>query len=539
MDQFFQQPPLFAHPLNDPLLKDCLGHWVDDISERELILKDLELFSERIVEEIEELGHLAESNPPEHIPYDAWGNRVDDVQVHPAWYELQDIAAEEGLIALGHDRKRQYGRLHQFSKLYLFHPSSAFFTCPLAMTDGAATLIEHHNCDELKHAFDHITSTDPLEFWTSGQWMTERSGGSDVGASETLAKNENGVWKLYGTKWFTSATTGEMAMTLARIVDDEGKITEGSRGLSLFYLELRDDQGNLQNIKVNRLKNKLGTKALPTAELELTGTPAILLGEEGKGVKNISSLFNITRIYNACTTVGAFRRLLSLAHDYADKRVAFARPLAQLPLHARLLQELEEEFSGCFLLTFFTIHLLGRSEFCKDQYSEGLLRLLTPVAKLYTAKVNINATTELIESFGGAGYIEDTGLPRWLRDAQVFPIWEGTTNVLALDTLRAIQREEAFQYFQQQLDQWSQGLSESSSKTFQETLDWLGLAWKKFFQSSPEELQYQARNFAFSLAHISIAFLAEELAQKTGSEHYKKIGQRFLKKSLADWDILF
>src|SRR6185369_9374815 len=149
---------------------------------------------------------------------------------------------------------------------YMFHPDSAWFTCPLAMTDGAARAIELYGDERLKdRALTRLLSRKPSEFWTSGQWMTEREGGSDVSRTATVAKKHKDGWRLHGAKWFTSSTTSPVALALARI---EGA-GEGSDALSLFYVELFDEAGRLRNIQVNRLKDKLGTHALPTAELTL------------------------------------------------------------------------------------------------------------------------------------------------------------------------------------------------------------------------------------------------------------------------------
>jgi hypothetical protein len=245
---------------------------------------------------------------------------------------------------------------------------------------------------------------------------------------------------LYGLKWFTSATTSQVAMTLARI---EGAPAGGS-GLSVFLVTLRDRDGSLRNIRVERLKDKLGTRALPTAELTLEGTPARLVGGPGEGIRKISTLFNITRVYNAVAAVAGMRRAIALATDYAKRRTAFGKPLIEHPLHVETLADLSLRFRACFLLAFRVAELLGKEECGEASETElQLLRLLTPVAKLYTAKQAVAVASEVLEAFGGAGYVEDTGIPRLLRDAQVLPIWEGTTNVLSLDTLRAIQKTDA------------------------------------------------------------------------------------------------
>ena len=271
--------------------------------------------------------------------------------------------------------------------------------------------------------------------WTAGQWMTERRGGSDVSGIETVAQPEGGRFRLYGEKWFTSATTSEIALTLARL--------EGSRELSLFLVRLRDGEGRLRQIRIDRLKDKLGTRALPTAEIVLEGTPADLIGGEGNGVRKIATVLNITRLYNACCAAGFMRRGLALARDYATRRRAFGRALSEQPLHVETLARLQVDFEASFHLVFFAVRLLGKDETgAATEQERKLLRLLTPLAKLFTAKQAVAVVSEILECFGGAGYVEDTGLPVLLRDSQVLTIWEGTTNVLSLDLLRVFRRDD-------------------------------------------------------------------------------------------------
>src|SRR5512146_644806 len=188
-------------------------------------------------------------NEPVLVQWDAWGNRIDRIEVTPLWREAERIAVEQGLVAIAYERKhRAFSRVHQFALAYLFAPSTDVYICPLAMTDGAGrALIASGNEDLIARALPHLTSRDPREFWTSGQWMTEATGGSDVGLSQTVARHESGTWRLYGRKWFTSATTSQMALTLAR---PEGN-PEGGRGLALFYVEVRDAQGHLNGIRVD------------------------------------------------------------------------------------------------------------------------------------------------------------------------------------------------------------------------------------------------------------------------------------------------
>lgn len=399
-----------------------------------------------IAPELDQLGAVAggelyslqladRENEPTLVQWDAWGNRVDRIEVTPLWRRAAQIAAQAGLIAIPYERAHgRYSRIHQFAAVYLFHPSSDVYTCPLAMTDGAArTLSASNNAQLIARAVPRLTSRDPDRAWTSGQWMTESTGGSDVGASLTRAeRDEQGQWRLYGKKWFTSAITSQMALTLARPAANG----PGGSGLAMFYVETHDDAGRLNGMRVERLKDKLGTRKVPTAELMLDGARAELVGDTRHGTRHIEPMLVVTRAWNSVTSVAFMRRALALARSYAGQRRAFGSMLDQLPLHVDTLAGLEAETRGAFLLAFELVELMGRQEVGElTDEQRALMRLLTPIAKLLTAKQAVAVVSECIEAFGGAGYVEDTGLPALLRDTQVLPIWEGTTNVLALDAL--------------------------------------------------------------------------------------------------------
>jgi len=448
MSDFFQSGPALGNQYDSDDLLHSFLRWRLPDAVRTDIEPELRHLGHRAATDLLDLADAAEAEPPRHVPYDAWGRRVDRIVTSDAWRALDRISAVEGIVAVAYERAHgELSRVDQLARLYLFHPSSAVYSCPLAMTDGAARFLEVHGDARTRPAFEHLTTRDPARFWTSGQWMTERTGGSDVSRTSTIARVVDGVrgeHRLYGAKWFTSATTSQMAMTLARI---EGA-PEGSRGLSVFLIELREPDGSLRGIRVDRLKDKLGTRALPTAELTLDGTPAQLVGGAGEGVRKIATLFNVTRVYNAVAAVSTMRRAIALARDYAERRVAFGKPLAEQPLHVETLAELEVEYRAGFHLAFHVGMLLGKDE-CKSASEEEvqLLRLLIPLAKLYTGKQAVAVASEVVEAFGGAGYVEDTGIPRLLRDAQVLAIWEGTTNVLSLDVLRVMEKTDALTLF--------------------------------------------------------------------------------------------
>ncbi|XP_035494933.2 acyl-CoA dehydrogenase family member 11-like [Scophthalmus maximus] len=440
---FFQERPVLKNPfLEDALLRGYLRRHLPQEAAR----SDLCAFGERVANEVDRWGRECELTPPQLIHFDPWGNRVDHIVTSPAWKRMKDLSAQEGLVAIGYERPfGEWSRVYQMSKLYIFSPSSGLFTCPLAMTDGAAKVLQSIGVSwPVDEAYSRLTTRRPEWFWTSGQWMTERQGGSDVASgTETVAvPQSDGSYKLHGFKWFTSATDADMTLTLARVQDRTGATTPGSRGLSLFYAEVsRDEGGRLRGIEVQRLKDKLGTRQMPTAELLLDGLPAHRLSDEGRGVASIANMLTITRIHNSISAAAAMRRVVQLARDYASRRTAFGKLLKDHPLHMQTLARMEVQTRGAFLLVMDVCRLLGREESgMATQFDRYLLRLLTPVVKLYTGKQAVAVVSEGLESFGGQGYIEDTGLPGLLRDAQVLSIWEGTTNVLSLDVLRCVAR---------------------------------------------------------------------------------------------------
>jgi alkylation response protein AidB-like acyl-CoA dehydrogenase len=425
---------------------------------------------------------------------------------------VQPIAAEEGLVATAYERK--YGalsRILQFALVHVIDPSTHVYSCPLAMTDGAAkTLSVSGNQALVDRALPRLTSRDPKKMWTSGQWMTERTGGSDVAISETVAKKDGDAFRLYGTKWFTSATTSEMTLTLAR---PEGNPPGGS-GLALFYLEVRGEDGALNGLQINRLKDKLGTRMVPTAEITLDGARAIPVVGTTSGIKNITPMLAVTRTWNAVGAICGMRRAIALARDYAQKRVAFGAPLADKPLHVDTLAAMQAEYEGAFHLAFRTIELLGREE-AKTISDEDakLLRLLTPLVKLTTGKQVVAVISEALESFGGAGYVEDTGLPRMLRDAQVLPIWEGTTNVLSLDVLRALGREASLDAIAREVHACVKGADASLAEPSRVAVDAVARAGEWIANAQTQGMaavEAGARRFAMTLGRsLELALLVK------------------------------
>ncbi|MCE7901197.1 MAG: acyl-CoA dehydrogenase [Gammaproteobacteria bacterium PRO9] len=524
---FIQQAPRPRHGIReDWLLRSYVRHRLPPA------------VRDAIAPELDELGRLAAGslwdfqcrdrlNVPVLTPFDPWGKRIDAIELTPLWREAEALAVKLGLTALPLERQHgSWSRVHQFLLVHLFHPVTDVYTCPLAMTDGAVrTLLASGNQTLIERAVPHLTSRDPAKFWTSGQWMTESTGGSDVGLSRTRAEKVDGIWRLYGKKWFTSAATSGMALTLARPAGNG----PGGRGLALFYLETRDADGELNGIRIERLKDKLGTRKVPTAELTLEGTVAHLVGADTGGTQAMAPMLRITRTWNSVCAASFLRFGLGLAEDFATRRVAFGAPLADQPLHRETLDDVDAESAAAFLVAFELVRLLGRDEGKELTMGEAaLLPLLTPMVKATTGKQVAAGVCEIIEAIGGAGYIEDTGISVLLRDGQVLPIWEGTTNVLSLDLLRQRELPEGLAALRERClkvvaDPLSKAAPEAAAivatavdasvAEIDAAIDWLTAV------TDPAERQRGARRCLLTLGRsLALALLAEHAVALAGSD---------------------
>jgi alkylation response protein AidB-like acyl-CoA dehydrogenase len=429
----------------DTTLRSLLAAWLppQTLAVAEPTLTDM---GRAAAGELQTWGDACERQPAVLRQFDGWGNRVDEVIYPDAWRQVAAVAAQSGLVGLPYEtemagRAGADARLVQAALCYLFAPSTATYLCPVAMTDGAArVLTDARGVGQPGEVFGHLISRDPGQAWTSGQWMTERQGGSDVGQNAVLAKRDGDGWRLFGQKFFCSNIGCEVALALAR---PEGA-PAGTRGLALFLVPRDGPDGRRNHYHIDRLKDKLGTRAMATGEVTLEGAQAELVGDADRGFAQMTAMLNITRLHNAITAAATMRRALMLATAYAAQREAFGRKLEQHPLHADVLREMAAEADGALYLTMRMAQLLGRIEAGTTNPGEAaVFRVGIALAKLYTAKQAVAVASEAIECFGGQGYMEDTGLPRLLRDAQVLPIWEGTTSVLALDVLRVLRKRDA------------------------------------------------------------------------------------------------
>ncbi|KAI9291706.1 hypothetical protein K502DRAFT_118360 [Neoconidiobolus thromboides FSU 785] len=252
---FFQEPVELSNVyLSDPILKDLLLRYLP-YEQYKFIEKDLIELGDKVINKVIKLGELSEYNLPSIKQYDHWGRRIDELNVHPAWTELQQLGCEEGLVSIPYELPiGDLSRLYQFSKIYLFTPGN-MADCPLSMTDGMSRVITNLGTKKQKQEIlTHLITRNKCNFYSAGQWMTERKGGSDVSGTETIAYQKEGQWFIDGFKWFSSATDAKVTLLLARVVDENGNGKEGSRGLSLFLAKVRDDNGKLNGVSRIRIE---------------------------------------------------------------------------------------------------------------------------------------------------------------------------------------------------------------------------------------------------------------------------------------------
>ncbi|MFI6225864.1 acyl-CoA dehydrogenase family protein [Micromonospora echinospora] len=458
MARFVQPVPAPADPYTgDPLLQSWLQRQLGPAGHAAAEGRLTELAAD-VTGPLRAAHADAEAHPPTLVRYDPWGARIDRVDTSAGWRAQRAAAARHAVVALPYldSARGEWGaaaRVVQHALLHLYGAESATFSCPVAMADGAAALLSRPEVDRsVRDAWlPRLTATDPDVAVTSGQWMTEAQGGSDLSRSDTVARPAgDGSWRLTGEKWFCSAVDSAMAVALAR---PEGA-GPGSRVLAPFLVpryaadsplaDGGDPTGCAPGVRIHRLKDKLGTRALPTAEVGLRDAYALPLGDPAQpGLVRAMTLVVVTRLHNAAAAVSGMRRGLAYARAYADARQVAGGRLVDSPLHKATLGTLGVDTAGAFVLAGHAFALFGRVEVGADPDAAAELRVVAPLAKLATGRLAVACASEYVEAFGGAGYVEDTGVPRLLRDAQVLPIWEGTTNVLALDVLRAVTREDA------------------------------------------------------------------------------------------------
>lgn len=395
--------------------------------------------------EIDEWSRQADRHGPILHYRDRQGRFEDWLEFHPAYRSMEDVAfhqfgfhrmVHEGGV-LGWADPLPHTAKYVFQ--YLFGQSEFGQLCPISATETTAALIGRYGSDEVKaKLLPGLLSQDKANILKGAQFMTERTGGSDVSGIELEARHDDGQWRLFGEKWFCSCADGDVALLLAR---PEGA-PHGNRGLGLFALPRRREDGSRNSYRIVRLKDKLGTKSMASGEIVFDGATAYPLGEVGAhantGLKMMMDQVSLSRLSHGCRAASMMRRCLNEALVVARHRAAFGSRIIEKPLLRRQLMKLMVPTEQALSMTLYLGNLITAAE-GGDKTAGRLARILTPAHKYRTARDNIRVATGAMEVRGGNGYIEDWVNAKLVRDAHLGVLWEGTSNINALDvTTRAV-----------------------------------------------------------------------------------------------------
>lgn len=329
----------------------------------------------------------------------------------------------------------------KYALSYLYVQSEFGMACPLSMTDSAARILRLFDPERYASEIAALSSTDPGLRATGAMFMTEKQGGTGVGLTETVACDQGTHWTLTGKKWFASNPGADVILTLAR-VPGQG---EGTRGLGMFLVPRLRPDGTRNAIRIDRLKDKLGSKSIASGEVTLEGAYATPVGQLTNGFRQMAEMLNVSRLSNAMRATALMRRAVRESVDHTRVRHVFGKPLFEQPLmRATLLPMIIDTEGALALVLEAAARLTAADEGAAD--GEGgaaheLVRVLTPLAKHTLCKRARSVTGEAMEIRGGNGYIEDWVNPRLVRDAHLGSIWEGSSNVIALDVLRCMRRQ--------------------------------------------------------------------------------------------------
>lgn len=502
----------------DASLKDILESKLD----REFYSfaeKELTEFGDLVANEIDERArHTDREGEPKLLKYDKYGDDQSFIWVNEGYKKTVKQTYETGIVGYLHKDIPELGRkgnyIYSFAQGYLLSQSEAGFYCPVTLTMATSFLLDHYAKDIVKNRFlPHVAATGDTELYEGATFLTERQGGSDIGANVVRAVAEGEHFRLFGEKYFASnAGMAGIAMVLAR---KEGA-RDGSKGLTLFAVPWKNEDGSLNGIKIRRLKDKLGVRAVPSGEVEFDGAKAYVVGEPKNGLKYMLEALNLSRICNTVASLGIMRRAYNEAYNYADKRTAFGSKLNDFPMVQDTLGRLRAKLEIELYATFDLIELYDRVVSGKASNEELILnRLLISLLKRETAEQAIHFAHEAIEMHGGNGYIEDFVTPRLLRDAQVLTVWEGTANILALELIRLVNKYSAHTLFLEHLEKRLVACGNSSLVgTVQAKLAELKVELNTFAGFHESLQTFEAKSLATKMTRVYESVIALEVEGK-------------------------
>ncbi len=395
---------------------------------------------------LDELALVADKNPPTLEHRTRTGQDAQRIHKHPAYVEMEQVAYGDFSLAIMSHREGVLGwagklpPLAKYALTYLFVQAEFGLCCPLSMTDSLTRTLRKFGAPELVSKYwAQLTATDFADQAQGAMFMTEQAAGSDIGNTMTMARPAaDGSWRLTGDKWFCSNPDAAFAMVLARVEGDPA----GMKGVSLFLLPRTLDDGSTNSYHIIRLKEKLGTRSMASGEIRIDGAVAYLVGEQGRGFAQMADMVNNSRLSNGVRAAGMMRRAVAEAEYISQERHAFGKALQDMPLMRRQLDKLRIRSEQARTMVLQTAQALQRSDAGEDG-GYALLRILTPLIKFRACRDARMVTGDAMEVRGGCGYIEEWSDPRLVRDAHLGSIWEGTSNIVALDVLRAIRREDS------------------------------------------------------------------------------------------------
>lgn len=483
-------------------------------------------------EEVDPLARVADARQPVLA---ADGSVVLD----PSYAKLQALAREHRVFTLAWHPLAGEARAPRLACLalgYVYAQAECGYFCPACMTDGAAYVLDRHAPQLRGKYVPRLVQLSAEGAYEGAMFLTERTGGSDVGATGTTARHApDGSWRLTGDKWFASNANAEVILTLARMPGG----APGTRGLGLFVVPARLPDGRPNpGLRRVRLKQKLGVRSMATAEVELRDAHAELVGGENAGFKMMAEMVNLSRLYNAVASVAIARRALREGQRNGAHRHAFGKPLAQQPLYARSVAALANDVRGALAFVLDTADTFDRAS-DGDEEAYHLMRSLTPLAKAETARLAVRAASEACEFLGGNGYCEEWVTPRLLRDAQVLPIWEGTTNVQALDFLRACAKDGAADILAAHSTRLLDGLATPEAALLREA--WRAWRSDATARRAPAEMEVAALRLLTRAYHLRCATLLAHDARDGDAEaaaHAAAYAARHVRGDEAEFDRL-
>jgi alkylation response protein AidB-like acyl-CoA dehydrogenase len=384
--------------------------------------------------------HTDRDGAPKLVRYNRKGEEINEVWYNEGYLQTVKDGYGTGVVAYRYDQNapEPVPFLVNSILLYLLCEAETGFTCPVGLTQSVAFVLEKFGSPEQKEQYlTRLASLDWNTFAQGATFLTEIQGGSDVGATQTVAVKEGDHYLLTGEKWFASNCDAEIAITLARVNDQPG-----TRGLGLFLLPRTLPDGRRNKVSIRRLKDKLGVRAVASGELILNGAVGYLIGEENQGFKYMAEALNVSRLGTSLAGLAIARRCFLEAILYARQRIAFGQSIIRYPMVQETLVDMMAEIeagwavSAQMIQRFDTLHTYRRA----DEGEAPLLRILLSLAKYRHSELGVTAAKRAMELHGGNGYIEEYPTPRLIRDALVNPIWEGTANIQALEILKNLQR---------------------------------------------------------------------------------------------------